>query len=80
VGLVIKPERLYELRKARVERMGTSGWGYADIEHIRKEVMYAYEIFDRRRDWPLVDVTAKPIEEAAAEVVTLVGHSYSPSG
>lgn len=77
VGLVIKPERLYELRKARVERMGTSGWGYADIEHIRKEVMYAYEIFDRRRDWPLVDVTAKPIEEAAAEVVALLGHPYT---
>jgi regulator of PEP synthase PpsR (kinase-PPPase family) len=35
---------------------------------------YAYEIFDRRRDWPLVDVSAKSIEEAAVEVVTLLGH------
>jgi len=71
-GLIIKPERLAELRKARIERIGTNALGYADLEHIRKEVTYAYHIFERRRDWPLVDVTAKPIEEAAAEVVTLV--------
>lgn len=71
-GLVIKPERLTELRKARIQRLGTPISGYADLEHIRNEVTYAYHIFERRRDWPLVDVTAKPIEEAASEVVTLV--------
>jgi regulator of PEP synthase PpsR (kinase-PPPase family) len=71
-GLVIKPERLTELRMARVERLGTHALGYADLEHIRSEITFAYHLFERRRDWPLVDVTAKPIEEAAAEVVTLV--------
>lgn len=71
-GLVIKPERLEELRHARIERMGTRALGYADLKHIREEITYAYHLFGRRRDWPLVDVTAKPIEEAAAEVVTLV--------
>jgi hypothetical protein len=71
-GLVIKPERLAELRRARIERMGTRALGYADAEYIHKEITYAYHLFERRRDWPLVDVTAKPIEEAAAEVVTLV--------
>jgi regulator of PEP synthase PpsR (kinase-PPPase family) len=71
-GLVIKPERLEELRHARIERLGTRARGYADLDHIRKEITYAYTVFGRRRDWPLVDVTAKPIEEAAAEVVMLV--------
>ena len=71
-GLVIKPERLSELRKARMHRLGTPIFGYADLEHIRSEVTYAYHLFERRRDWPLVDVTAKPIEEAASEVVTLL--------
>jgi len=71
--LVVKPERLAELRQARVERLGTSLKGYADIEHVQKEVAYAYKIFDKRRDWPLVDVTSKPLEEAAAEVVALTG-------
>jgi regulator of PEP synthase PpsR (kinase-PPPase family) len=73
VGLIVKPERLVELRQARVERMGTRALGYADLEYIREELVYAYQVFDRRRDWPLVDVTVKSIEEAAAEVVTLVG-------
>jgi regulator of PEP synthase PpsR (kinase-PPPase family) len=75
VGLVVHPERLAGLRKARVEHMGITGIGYADLEHVREEVKYAYEIFERRRDWPLVDVTTKPIEESAAEVVALLGHS-----
>jgi hypothetical protein len=75
VGLVVKPERLAELRQTRVERMGTRALGYADMDYIRKELAFAYNIFERRRDWPLVDVSAKPIEEAATEVVTLVGKS-----
>lgn len=75
VGLMVKPERLAELRKARVERMGTHALGYADLATIRKETAYFYEIIDRRRDWPIVDVTSKPIEEAAAEVVALLGKS-----
>lgn len=73
VGLVIKPERLLALRQARVEHLGTSAFGYADLEHIQKEMRFAYEVFERRRDWPLVDVTTKPIEESAAEVVSLLG-------
>ena len=76
VGLVVKPERLAELRKARLERMGTHALGYADLDHVRKETAYAYEVLERRRDWPLVDVTSKPIEEAASEVVTLLGKSF----
>jgi len=73
VGLVVKPERLAELRQVRVEHLKTSPIGYADLEYIRQEVVHAYQIFDRRRDWPLVDVTTKPIEETAAEVVALIG-------
>jgi hypothetical protein len=75
VGLTVKPERLVELRRTRTSRMGTPARGYADLEHVRAEVAYAYEIFDRRRDWPLVDVTYKSLEEASAEVVALIGIS-----
>ncbi len=79
VGLIIRPERLAELRQVRLEALGTKAWGYADLNHVRKEVAYAYQVFERRRDWPLVDVTAKPIEEAAAEVVSLLGKSAQSS-
>jgi regulator of PEP synthase PpsR (kinase-PPPase family) len=81
VGLIVRPERLVEfgttvpLRKARIERMGTRAFGYADPEHVRKELAFAYEVFGRRPDWPLVDVTSKPIEETAAEVVALLAHT-----
>lgn len=75
VGLVVRPERLAELRQVRVEHIGTQALGYADLAHIQEEVTYSYQIFERRRDWPLVDVTTKPIEEAAAEVVSLISRS-----
>lgn len=77
VGLIVQPERLSGLRKARASRMGTFSKGYADLEHIHQEMDYAFRIFERRRDWPLVDVTTKSIEEAAAEVIVLLGRSKS---
>ena len=43
------------------------------MDYIKREVTYAYKVFERRKDWPLVDVTSKPIEETAAEVVSLIG-------
>jgi len=71
-ALTITPERLAGLRKVRADSMGGRVKGYADIEHIRREVAYAYSLFERRRHWALIDVTAKPIEEAAAEIITLL--------
>lgn len=75
VGLIVRPERLAELRRVRLEHIGTSIAGYADLDYVSQEAAYAYQIFERRRDWPLVDVTAKPIEETAAEVISLLGRS-----
>lgn len=75
VGLIIKPERLSELRKARLEHIGTPLRGYADLDYIQQEAQYAYQIYARRPDWPLVDVTSKPIEETASEVVSLISRS-----
>ena len=74
VGLIVKPDRLVELRQARVEHLGTPARGYADLEYVQKEIAEAYEIYERG-GWPLVNVTAKPIEETAEEVIALVGHS-----
>lgn len=75
VGLIVQPERLSGLRKVRIERLGTFSKDYADLDHIHREMDYAFRVFDRRRDWPLVDVTMKSIEETATEVVTLLGRS-----
>ena len=59
--------------------MGTFSEGYADLEHIHEEMDYAFRVFEQCRDWPLVDVTTKSIEEAAAEIVTLLGKSVRSS-
>jgi regulator of PEP synthase PpsR (kinase-PPPase family) len=74
IGLIVKADRLSELRRVRATRMGTSSQGYADLEHIREEMDFAFKYYEQRKDWPLVDVTTKSIEEAAAEVVALLGN------
>jgi hypothetical protein len=73
VMLMVQPERLAVLRENRVERMGTLSQKYATLDFVRQELVYAFELVDRRSDWPIVDMTYKSIEEAAAEVVTLLG-------
>lgn len=75
VGLIAHPERLSDLRKARAVRIGTQVQGYADLDYVRKEMEYAFQVFQRWGDWPLVDVTTKSIEESAAEVVALLGRA-----
>jgi regulator of PEP synthase PpsR (kinase-PPPase family) len=73
VGLVANPERLMLLRQSRTARMGTRQKGYATSAYVRQDLTFAYEVFDKRRDWPIVDVTNKSIEEAAVEIVSVIG-------
>jgi hypothetical protein len=70
-GLTVDPERLAELRQAREERWGNALGDYADPEFVHREVAYAQDIFDKHPDWPTVEVTDKPIEEIAAEILAL---------
>jgi hypothetical protein len=73
VGLSIKPERLLELRRARLHQMETPPkFPYADPRQIWTELEYARDQFNRA-GWPVVDVTDKSIEEIAAEILVLVG-------
>ena len=71
VGLTVEPRRLATLRRARAERLGGRLREYTDLAHVREEVRYALRIF-HREGWPIVDMTSKPIEEAAAEIVAIV--------
>lgn len=73
VGLVANPERLTLLRQSRTARMGIRQRGYATIDYVRKELTFAYEVFEKRRDWPIVDVTNKSIEETAVEIISVIG-------
>ncbi len=72
VGLFVTPERLVDLRRARLEHPDAPLNGsYANLEHVRAEIRYSRSIF-RKAAWPVIDMTSKSIEEAAAEVLALV--------
>jgi regulator of PEP synthase PpsR (kinase-PPPase family) len=71
IGLTIDPVRLADLRRVREQRLGGATGDYADLESVRREVAYALRLF-RKQQWPVVQVTDKPIEESAAEILALV--------
>lgn len=71
-GLTIDPVRLAELRRVRERHLGGTTGKYADPDFVRREVEYALSIF-RRYQWPVVEVTDKPIEEIASEILALLG-------
>jgi regulator of PEP synthase PpsR (kinase-PPPase family) len=40
-------------------------------DHIQREMAFAQDIFRRHPDWPIIDVTAKAIEETAADILRM---------
>ena len=64
---------LAELRRARQNYLGGAVGDYDDIEYVRMELMYARNIFSRNQGWAIINVTNKPIEEIASEILTLKG-------
>ena len=73
VGLTIKPERLVELRRSRLQQMETPPkFPYADPRQIWAELELARGLC-AAAGWPMVDVTDKSIEEIAGEILLLTG-------
>lgn len=69
VGLYIDPQRLVELRLARLKHLGQDPrTAYADIEEIEEELRYAKLLFRKQR-WVSVNVSGKALEETANEVL-----------
>jgi len=77
-GLTIDPARLADLRRVRQEHLGGATGDYADPDSVHREVEYALSIFRSQSGWPVVDVTDKPIEEIASEILALVGQVWPP--
>jgi regulator of PEP synthase PpsR (kinase-PPPase family) len=71
-GLVIQPDVLAKIRQARLAHLGMppdSSYGMRD--HIQREMAYAMDIFRKNPQWPVIDVTAKAIEETAADILRI---------
>jgi hypothetical protein len=64
---------LAELRRTRQYYLGGAVGDYDDIESVRVELMYARKIFSNNPKWAVVNVTNKPIEEIASEILALKG-------
>jgi regulator of PEP synthase PpsR (kinase-PPPase family) len=61
------------LRRARQDYLGGAIGDYDDIEYVRMELMYARKVFVKNPSWAIVNVTNKPIEEIASEILILKG-------
>jgi [pyruvate, water dikinase]-phosphate phosphotransferase / [pyruvate, water dikinase] kinase len=69
-GRTTQAHELSGLRKAREEYLGGSTKDYATVDFVRKELLYAQHIFNRF-EWPVIQVTNKPIEEIASEILAV---------
>jgi regulator of PEP synthase PpsR (kinase-PPPase family) len=77
IALTISPNRLEAIRSERQLKLNAgSGFAYANIESIRREVLFALRQYERWH-WPILDATYKSIEETATEVMRLI---YAQSG
>ncbi len=81
IGLTHDPKSLSEIRRSRLRVMGQAehSTSYADEDTIREEVLQARRLFTRHA-FPVIDMTRRSIEEAAATVLQLYGnHRQNPS-
>jgi regulator of PEP synthase PpsR (kinase-PPPase family) len=72
VGLIATAQRLAEIRRVRLSRLGTHDSSYADPANIEEELKYCRGVFAQHPGWMVVDVTAKSVEETAAEILDRV--------
>ncbi len=80
VGLIIEPAQLLAHRHRRQRRLASGGGlSYTDPLRIQDELESAQLVF-RRGHFPVIDVTDKPIEESADEVLGLITRHFREAG
>ncbi|MFM2098624.1 MAG: hypothetical protein RLZZ366_163 [Pseudomonadota bacterium] len=68
VGLVTSPDRLVQIRRNRLLSLNqTPDTDYVDQDAVVRETNYAKRMF-ADNDWPVIDMTRRSIEEAAAAI------------
>jgi regulator of PEP synthase PpsR (kinase-PPPase family) len=71
VGLITNADRLIQIRRNRLLSLNQSPeTAYVDQEHVAREIAYARRMF-ADMGWPVIDMTRRSIEEAAAAIITL---------
>lgn len=67
--------QLAGLRLARHDYLKGVTHDYADQEYVRIELMHARQFYSKNLKWSIVNVTNKPIEEIASEILSIKGCS-----
>ncbi len=75
-GLTANPRRLAELRRVRQQHLRSAN-DYAEPDFVLQEVQYGLEVFAGQPHWPVIDVTSKPIEEIASEILSISAQTQS---
>lgn len=74
VGLTIEADKLVSLRQSRLQKLGRPlSEEYASLEYIKEELAYQRRIFAELGNIPVINMTNKAIEEAATEILTVLG-------
>ena len=77
VGLVVSPDRLVQIRRNRLMRLGDDReTSYVDLDAVREETVRARRLFERL-GWPVIDVSRRSVEETAAQVINLINERRS---
>ncbi len=66
------PHRLASLRRVRADHLGGTAGSYALLDHVREELAYARQLTWDHPGWTSLDVTDKPIEEVASEILRIL--------
>jgi hypothetical protein len=69
-GLTTHPADLSRLRTVRQEYLGGNTGDYSSLEHVKRELNYSQNIF-QKYGWPVITVTNKPIEEITSEILAI---------
>lgn len=72
VALSAAPERLVDIRRARLKHLGeVRATDYLDPVKVQEEAKEARRFY-AQQGWPVIDVTRRSVEETAAEILTLL--------
>jgi [pyruvate, water dikinase]-phosphate phosphotransferase / [pyruvate, water dikinase] kinase len=80
VGLFTSPERLVQIRRNRLLSLNQApDTDYVDQDAVARESVYARRMF-ADNDWPVIDMTRRSIEEAAAAIINLYNERKENQG
>ena len=72
VGLLIDPRSLARIRETRLRTMGEKNkTTYSSLDKVKNELSDARQLF-KDKNWPIVDISRKSVEETAASIMQLL--------